>query len=376
MKIAVVSETFHPFKGGSAKRYHEVFKRIVRMGHDVELHTVKLREDWPEEEKVDGIRVFRSMPLENFITKTGFRDVKQVLQFTSWAFSSVLQNDGVEIVEANHCPIFPSMGSWLLSKLRNEPLCVTFHEAWHSEWYRYVPRRLLAPLGIALEGLTTRLPDVGIAVSQMTADRLIHLFGLAKGKIRVIPNGVDLPLFESVKAERERHKIVFVGRLNPHKKIEWLLDAFDRIRDEFPDAILEFVGDGVMKNKLQGKDGIVCRGAVDDVELVRALKSAWVYVLPSIREGQSITTLEAMAAGTPQIVVDAPGNGAAELVRSSRSGLVVNPSAGGIQDALVALIRNQGQWAQFHRRSLEFVVNYSWDRVARSYLQTYQSMLN
>ncbi len=375
MKIAVVTETFHPFKGGSAKRYHEVFKRIVRMGHDVELHTVKLRVDWPEEERVDGIRVFRSMPLENFITKTGFRDVMQVIRFTSWAFSSVLQNDGVDVVEANHCPIFPSMGSWFLSKLRSEPLCVTFHEAWHSEWYRYVPQRLLAPLGIALEGLTTRLPDVAIAVSEMTADRLMHLFGLAKGKIRVIPNGVDLQLFESVKAQRKRHRIVFVGRLNPHKKIEWLLGAFERIRDDFPDATLEVVGDGVMKSKLASKDGIVCRGPVDDMELVGALKSAWVYVLPSIREGQSITTLEAMAAGTPQIVVDAPGNAAAELIRLSGSGMVVAPSPKGIEYGLRTLLTRDDVWQELRSKGLEFVQKYDWERISEAYLSSYQSFL-
>lgn len=346
------------------------------MGHEVELHTVKLKDDWPEEEKLDGIRVFRSMPLKNFITKTGFRDVRQVLRFTSWAFASALQNDGVEVVEANHCPIFPSMGSWFLSRLRSEPLCVTFHEAWHSEWYRYVPRRLLAPLGIMLESLTTRLPDVAIAVSQMTAERLVRLFDLPKDKIRVIPNGVDLQLFESVKVERERGKIVFVGRLNPHKKIEWLLEAFQRIRDDFPHVTLEFIGDGVMKSKLEGKDGIVCRGAVDDVELVKALKSAWVYVLPSIREGQSITTLEAMAAGTPQVVVDAPGNGAAELVKSSGSGFVVAPSTEGIGKGLRRMLSDEAVWNEFHERGLEFVRNYGWEKVAVSCLQMYESLAN
>ncbi len=346
------------------------------MGHEVELLTVRLREEWVDEEKVDGIRVFRSKPLENFITKTGFRDVKLVLQFASWAFGNALKNDGVDVVEANHCPIFPSMSSWFLSKLRSEPLCVTFHEAWHSEWYRYVPQRLLAPLGIVLESLTTKLPDVAVAVSEMTANRLVHLFGLAREKIMVIPNGVDLELFESVKADRDNRKIVFVGRLNPHKKIEWLLEAFAKIRDEFPDATLELVGDGVMRSKLVLKEGIVCRGAVDDLELVRALKSAWVYVLPSIREGQSITTLEAMAAGTPQIVVDAPSNGAAELVHSSGSGIVVNPSAQAIRDALSFLMKNDELWALFHRRGLEFGGSYGWDRVAQRYLETYESLLN
>jgi len=383
MRISVVTETFHPFLGGSAKRYLEVFKRIAAKGHEVTVYTVRLWEDSSPEEDVGGIRVVRTpRVLGGFITKEGFRDVNKVLDYSAWALKRLVGEDPPDIIEANHCPIFPALASWVARRAKGRPLCVTFHECWHNHWYRYVPSKLYVPVGIMLEKITAWAPDATISVSELTADRLASCLGIRRETIHVISNGVDLQRASGVTAERNGNEIVYVGRLNFHKKLDWLIEAYARVKKEVGDVKLTIVGEGPARGMCErltrraGVDGIEFTGAVDETELYRLLKRAKVYVLPSIREGQSITTLEAMAAGTPQVVVEAEGNGAAELVRSGMTGIVSKPNPRAIADGIARIVNDDELWLDFHANSLSFVRRYTWDVASAQYLQVYNSLLS
>lgn len=379
LKIAVVTETFFPYRGGSAKRAREVFKRLAAKGHAVHLYTARLRRDWPAEEEIDGIVVHRSKETyRGYITSDGFRSLRDVFGYTLWALRELKREAPFDLIEANHCPIFPAVGSWIRAKMWGTPLSVTFHEAWHREWYRYVPNRLYAPMGINLENVSTRLPDLAIAVSRTTADGLRSSFGMPEDRIRVISNGVDLELYGKNGVSREPEKIIFVGRLNPHKKVEWLLDAARALAKEHPRLKVDVVGDGPMAGfyrsyaESRGLNGRVkFLGAVEDDAAADALKRSSVYVLPSIREGQSITVLEAMAAGTPQVAVKFNGSAVGELLGQSSSGLSVAPSPNAIADGTRTLMDDGRLWGRMSENGLKFVSRYSWDRIADEHLREY-----
>jgi len=380
MRIAVVAETFNPFNGGSAKRYYEVLKRLVGDGYEIDLFTVRLSKHWAINENIDGINIHRTeRPFEDFITEDGFRSITKVLLYSSWASKKVSENN-YHIIESNHCPIFPVIGTWLASKLSKTPLSVTFHEAWHSQWYWHVPNKLYAPFGITLEKLYVKMPDIGIAVSKTTATRLISLLNMNKEKVVTIPNGVDLNLFNSVKSKKEDYKIIYVGRLNPHKRVDWLIDALNYVRRMY-EVHLEVVGDGPMRCEYEAyvkkknlEKHVTFLGPLDNKSLVERLKQAYIYVLPSIREGQSITTLEAMAAGTPQIVVNVDGNGAAELLKESRSGLIAKPNPFNIANQMMGMLNDRSLWLELQRNGYNFVQDYDWSKIAEMYSKVYDSL--
>ena len=143
MKIAIVTETFSPFRGGSARRYLEVFRRVADAGNEVHLYTARLDPRWPLKEEVGGIQVHRSpRAYPNFITGEGFRSVGDVAGFAVWSLRELAQEEPFDLIEANHCPVFPTMASWLRARMTHTPLSVTFHEVWYDEWYRYVPWRV------------------------------------------------------------------------------------------------------------------------------------------------------------------------------------------------------------------------------------------
>jgi glycosyltransferase involved in cell wall biosynthesis len=378
MKLAVVTETFYPFRGGSAKRYFEVLRRLVKRGFEVDLYTARLSGDWKVKENIEGINVFRTeLVMKDFITKDGFRSISKVLLFSLYSRRKV-EGGGYDVVEVNHCPIFPVLNFGLKN---SKPVSVTFHEVWHSQWYVYVPRKFYAPLGMVLEKLYVKVPDVAVAVSKTTAKRLNSLLKMEEGKIKVIPNGVDHELFKMFKVEKDDAGIIYVGRLNSHKKVEWLIEAFATLRREFSGIHLDIVGDGPSRSFYEDyarKKGVLSNvtfhGRVDDDVLVGLLKRAHIYVLPSIREGQSITTLEAMAAGTPQVVVEYDGNGAVELVRESRSGIIVKPSRSSLANSIRILLEDRNLWLKLQSNGFEHVKQYSWDRTAEGYYKLYTSI--
>jgi glycosyltransferase involved in cell wall biosynthesis len=234
-----------------------------------------------------------------------------------------------------------------------------------------------------LEKLYVKLPDAAVAVSKTTANRLNSLLKMEESRIKVIPNGVNHELFEKCGIEKDDARIIYVGRLNPHKRVEWLIEAFAALRREFNGIRLDIVGDGPLRNFYEDyarrkgvSSSVTFHGRVNDNVLIGLLKRAYIYVLPSIREGQSITTLEAMAAGTPQVVVEYDGNGAVELLRESGSGLIVKPSPLSLADSIRVLLEDRDLWLKLQFNGFKYVKQYSWDRTAEEYYKLYTGILS
>lgn len=117
-------------------------------------------------------------------------------------------------------------------------------------------------------------------------------------------------------------------RLVPIKGLQYLLQAFVRLRAEFPAILLEIAGAGVLQTDLER--------LVRELGLTRsvtflgwqpdmiAVMSRWgLYVQPSIEEGFGIAALEAMAAGLPVIATSVGGT--PELVQDGETGWLVAP---------------------------------------------------
>jgi len=173
-------------------------------------------------------------------------------------------------------------------------------------------------------------------------------------KTLVIPNGLPrLPATRptgqsSLRAEfalsPDAVVIGAIGRLAPDKRIEDLVEVMPQIIDEFPSAVLLLVGDGPSKESvlaavqlLRLGDHVVTTGFVSDVDRYYDLVD--VVVLPTVREGLSISLLEAMRAGKSIVTTSIGSN--RTVVEDDRSALLVPPgSRGALRDAILCLLRN------------------------------------
>lgn len=135
-----------------------------------------------------------------------------------------------------------------------------------------------------------------------------------RAPVAVIPLGVDIDRFASAQSRAmqgiERPRIGFIGRLEPVKGLDVLLDAFGRMQQE---ASLVIVGDGAERERLQAKappSRVHFSGTVDFDDVPGVLKALDALVLPSVtilplhREQFGRVLVEAMAAGVPVVGSD------------------------------------------------------------------------
>jgi len=194
--------------------------------------------------------------------------------------------------------------------------------------------------------LLARYPKV-TAVSPAIRDALMRA-GARTERISVILNGVDPTAFRRDPAKRETARAALgvepghivvgaIGRLEPIKRIDLLIDAAARLRRRHPELRLIVVGDGSLRSELQGRAERLapgtCRflGKRTDVAAVHQALDA--FVQPSDSEGTSNALLEAMAMETPIVATSVGGTPA--LVRDGVDALLIPP---GSVDRLVEAI--------------------------------------
>jgi glycosyltransferase involved in cell wall biosynthesis len=231
--------------------------------------------------------------------------------------------------------------AWLLSRSTGVVPLATAH-GWtgHSRRERlvYYP---------ADKRVLRRFPVVVAVSSEVKADLIAH--GCRPERVRVLLNGIDHETFRRdpgrVPEARARFgltrgQIVIgaVGRLEPQKRFDLLIEAFAALRQAHPTAQLLIAGDGSQTQALRARIdacrvGSCCRllGHVDDVPLFH--HAIDLFVQSSTYEGTPNAVLEAMALESPVVATDAGGT--AELVQHGRDGLIVaSGDAGALATAM------------------------------------------
>jgi glycosyltransferase involved in cell wall biosynthesis len=204
---------------------------------------------------------------------------------------------------------------------------------------------------------------------------------------RVILGGIDTDKFSPDSTSQESGEVLYVGRLLPHKGINYLIEA---VQDDIP---LKIIGNyakwadrfyKLLHELAKDKQVTFCENG-DDEEIVNSYRKALCIVLPSVHvtvfgENYSIpellglTLLEGMACGIPAITTNICS--LPEVVEDGITGFVVppnNPIA--LRNKIVWLRENpteackMGQAAR--QRVLEF---FSWDRVVDRCLNAYKEL--
>lgn len=214
-------------------------------------------------------------------------------------------------------------------------------------------------------------------------------YGVPRARVTVIPNGVSAEDFPPVDIAAFRCRyglpdaptILFMGRLNPIKGPDLLLQAFLDSRQAFSRHHLVFAGpDGGMLASLRAtaeRSGMGAMvhfiGYVGGAEKSAAYRMADLLVVPSRQEAMSIVAIEAGICGVPVLLTDQCGFGE---IREIDERLEVPVSVVGIANGLVDLLTAPGTlerlspaWAGFVDRK------YSWKALVPEYLKLYRRIL-
>lgn len=195
--------------------------------------------------------------------------------------------------------------------------------------------------------------DVVVAPTQRQAEHLRE--DLPGVDVRVIPNIVDPPALDPA-PERDRLRIVYLGRMDPVKRVEHAIRATGLAAQQVPGLHLDLYGRGsslddllALRDRLGLRDVVQYRGFTDDPE--RVFASAGLSVLTAAREPFGLSVAESLAVGTP-VAAYHVDYGPSELVVDGRNGRLVR--SGSITDmaaAIVDLVSDESRWMQMSREA-------------------------
>lgn len=233
-------------------------------------------------------------------------------------------------------------------------------------------------------------PDLRCVVcnSEMVREEIVRHYGVARDKLVVIRNGIDLQRFRPPTDDERRAAraslgwpegrtvFLFVGSGFERKGVEGCVRAFAqaRLQDR---ALLVVVGHDKHKARYERLAADLGLGAAvqftgpqDDV--LRYYRGADAFVLPTLYDPQSNAVLEAMACGLPAIT--STGCGVAELLGSDAGHVVDAFDLGALAHAMTDLLRPEHARAlgAAARRAIE---PYSLDRMTDDYLQLYARLM-
>jgi len=176
-----------------------------------------------------------------------------------------------------------------------------------------------------------------------------------------------------------KKNILFVGRLEFRKGLNYLLNAFLLVKREIPDVRLIVVGPGtrlrrryerwVQKTGLE-KD-VVFAGYVSNEDKARYYKTADIFCAPATsRESFGIVLLEAMATGKPVVATNIPGY--ASVVSDGEDGILVPPkNYNELSRVLKTLLNDENLCRQMGMKGKAKSRNFSWELVAQQVMDYY-----
>lgn len=221
-----------------------------------------------------------------------------------------------------------------------------------------------------------------------TAARFLRDSGFTK-PVLPISNGIDLAGYRpgtGSPAIREKYLLpdkpllLYVGRLDPEKHVEDLLEALSRIRAQV-DAHLVIVGRGARKVALQERAAALgVFGQVTFTDYVAAEDLPELYrlascsLMPGTAELQSIATLEAMASGLPVVAADAMA--LPELVHSGENGYLYPPrDTAVLAERIISVLTDDAARAAMGARSMEIVQAHDIAKTVAAYELVYRAAM-
>lgn len=246
------------------------------------------------------------------------------------------------------------------------------------------------PLG-QIYGMTAKLTDRVIAVSDEVREYQIQYTGISTEKIIVIENGVDVQRFSNqenaglairneLQIQPAAPVIGIIGRLQPQKDHSNFLNAAVHIRKNLPEARFVIVGDGPLREELMAQaqtlglgSAVIFCGVRQDIPAVLAALN--VLVISSKWEGLPVTLLEGLAARCP--IVSTAVGGVPNVVMDGESALLVpSVDSSALAIAVLKILQSPSLAKSLVEAGFEKVNNqFSLDAMVAKILNLYRELL-
>jgi phosphatidylinositol alpha-mannosyltransferase len=342
LRIAVVCPYAMDVPGGVQSHAHGLAAHLRACGAAVNLFAPGRSS--PQGAEFRSIGAPQAFPDNGSVTRT---------VIAPWSLARMARRlrRGYDIVHV-HEPMLPPCLTAIAAT--DAPVVATFHmSASDARWYRRfrpVVRR------------AWRRIDAAVAVSPLARDVAASVL---PGDYRIVPNAIETHAAGRPSENGNRlPRLLFVGRADPRKGLDVLLEAFRRM--SVP-ARLDLAGPDPT---VTADPGVHAHGHVSELRLRALLEAADVVCVPSLRaESFGIVIVEAMAAGTAVVASDLDGY--AGVLPDDCGRLVPAGDPGALAGELDALISSPASLRRMGEAGRRRARAYDWDAVLPRILEVY-----
>jgi glycosyltransferase involved in cell wall biosynthesis len=388
MRVCFISPSYFPEIGGTEIAIHELGKRLVNKGCEINLIT-PAPDGTSRYEQESGMHIHSVfIPAEILLMNpqhyygrlfpppiTQMSILKKVMKSNKEKEFDILHQFHVFYLGA---------ASVFAKKVLRKPLVTSL-----MGWDTYDP---IHPLSKFLDPYLAHIMNSSDVVVSPVERTIIHAKHQGcKKEIKIIPHGVDTMRFNvNVNGSIQRKKlgvekddivVLSVQRLFQRKGMEYLVYAIPTAIRENPHMKFVIIGEGPEKAKLKElaktlkvNERIIFLGFVSSEELPKYYAACDVFALPSLYEQFGIVLAEAMACGKP--VVSTEVGAIPEVVENGKTGLLAEPkNPKQFAEALLKLASDENlrrKMGEEGRKKVE--KEYDWDIIAEKYLEEYKNL--
>jgi phosphatidylinositol alpha-mannosyltransferase len=372
VKIALVSPYDFAYPGGVTVHISYLEHYFTQMGNEVKVIAPASKAISKFGDRFISIGKPRPIPTSGSIARV------TLSPWLSSKIKTVFDKEKFDIVHL-HEPLMPMLCTTVL-RLSQTANIATFHACHGNPGYDFAK-----PFGKWILNRWFHKLHGKIAVSKPAVEFVSKYF---HGYYNIIPNGVDIDHFSPDVSPIEEFadgklNILFVSRLEKRKGLNYLLEAFKRVKQEIPNSRLIIVGPGTrLRRKYENhvarsslKD-VVFTGLVPYEELPRYYRTADVFCAPATgRESFGLILLEAMAVGRP--IVASNIDGYASVLTHNVEGLLVPPGDREVlARALLSLLTDESLRREIGAKGRVKALKYSWEQIAQNVLNYYMRILS
>jgi glycosyltransferase involved in cell wall biosynthesis len=362
--ICVVYDCLFPLTHGGAERWYRVLvDQLVDAGATV---TYLTRRQWDADvPEWTGVKIVEASRSSELYDAEGTRRAGPALEFGLGTFLWMVRHRRVfdAVIVANF-PFFSLLAVRGALVGARTPTFVDFFEVWSTSYWRTYAGRVTGTVGSGIQRICIRVTRFAQVFTTEGAQQLrSHGF---RGDVAVLPGLLPSSRTDEriSNTKPESPMVLFVGRHVKHKGVRQLPEILEVARRSIPTLTMTVVSDGPERpaveramHRLHLDDVVEFTGPVSEEQLRSLYERASCTIVPSLREGYGLVVGESVSAGTPVVVANNVENLATTLVEPGVNGFVVEPTAPGMAEGIVAVLRagdslrqSASEWSAQHLR--------------------------
>lgn len=196
--------------------------------------------------------------------------------------------------------------------------------------------------------------------------------------VHVIPNVVDVSHFRYRERRPLGPRLLSARNLEPHYRIDIIIEAFARLKRQMPSATLTIAGYGSEESRLRSLaatcrvDGIEFVGRVEPAFMPHLYERADIFLNASVVDNQPVSILEAFASGLP--VISTPTGDIPALVKDQQTGFLVKPfDPDAMAATILRVLAHPAQARACGERAYASLDRFTWPAVRDAWAEIYRA---